>query len=114
VPLFTHAQKDEAQHRLAIALTRRKPAELLARRGRRFLRRLLAPQPVNAVLRNPQRRQQRFARQPEIALRIVRRNATLIAPKKSMLPRDEWRAFAMLAAAEKNRPAIRPPDSATP
>src|SRR5439155_1705190 len=82
VPILAHPEENQIENRLAFTPGRNDPHYLGLRLVGGSLRRLFSSNAVNLILGNAQRSEQKFLSQGEIALRILGRNATFIAPEK--------------------------------
>ena len=82
VSVFAHAEKNQIQHRRLMPDERRAGADLLVGFCGSDFRPIFAPHSVDLLCADPQRLEQQFPGEPEIALRIVRRNAALVGPEE--------------------------------
>lgn len=87
MPVFAHAQQHEVKDRAALSVSGQEAVDHLSGDGGCVCRFVFPADTMDLGCRDFQRVQQMFPGQAEIALRVIRRHAPLIAPKKPHVPK---------------------------
>ena len=91
MPIFTHAQENHIQHRLPFPASPFAALQILLTASDSARDSISSPlNPVNLTFRNFQWFQQKCFGHSIIALRIIRRHATFIRPKKVNTRKRNW------------------------